>query len=165
MAYDSRALTGVHGWLAFFIVSLGIFSPLATLIGISTDLYGDPATPVAYGTSWPLAQGAEWAVAALTILACWYLCWRLLTIQVWKTIRIVIPSLWAITFLPQTILILLIGALLPIPFEKLLALWGGQLIRPTIYATIWTAYFLRSERVANTYERYPDDNELADVFE
>jgi hypothetical protein len=165
VAYDSRALTGVHGWLAFFIISLGILTPISTLIGISVDLYGDPATSAAYGTNWPIAQAGEWTVAALAIFGCWYLSWRLLTKQVWKTIRIVIPGLWAMAFLPQSILILFVGALLPLPFEQLLALWGMQLIKPTIYATIWTAYFLRSERVANTYERYPDENELSGVFE
>lgn len=165
MAYDSRALTGVHGWLAFFIISLGILRPLVTVLSIWGDLYGDPATAGAYGANWPLAQAGEWTVAALLILGCWYLSWLLLTKQVWGTIRIFIPSLWASALLPPTILILFVGALLPLPFEKLLALWGGQLIRPAIYATLWTAYFLRSERVANTYERYPDENELADVFD
>jgi hypothetical protein len=43
--------------------------------------------------------------------------------------------------------------------------WGYKLFQPLIYSAIWTAYLLRSERVANTYERYPDENELADVFE
>jgi len=165
MAYDSRTLRGVHGWLAFFIISLGILRPLGILFATASDLYGDPAMPGAYGANWPLAQAGEWIVAALLILGCWYLAWCLLTRHVWKTIRIVIPGLWATAFLPPTILMLFIGALLPLPFDKLLVLWGGQLIRPAIYATIWTAYFLRSERVANTYERYPDENELGEVFE
>ena len=41
-----------------------------------------------------------------------------------------------------------------------------DMFRALVYATIWTAYLLRSVRVANTYPREDaDEAELTEVFE
>ena len=40
-----------------------------------------------------------------------------------------------------------------------------ELVRALIFGGIWTAYFLRSERVANTYARPGEPDALAEVFD
>ena len=39
------------------------------------------------------------------------------------------------------------------------------MVQTVVYAGIWTAYLLRSDRVANTYLRNNDEAELAAVFD
>jgi len=39
-----------------------------------------------------------------------------------------------------------------------------QVLIVTIFCLIWTAYLLRSERVANTYPRHAAAEEVAEVF-
>lgn len=164
---DSRALIGIGGWLAFFIFSLIFISPLVTIFSTVSDLYGSSASAIAAGPGWALVQASEWGICACMILACWYLAWRLITKRVWQTIRIVVPCLWILAILPLTLEMLLVAALVPVSLEQFIVLLGGSLIRPTISATIWSAYFLQSKRVENTYERYADESggALADVFE
>ncbi len=53
MTDHERSLHGVGGWLAFFILTLGLFTPLRIFFNIAV-LLGDDETAAAYGPDWPL---------------------------------------------------------------------------------------------------------------
>jgi len=155
--------SGVGGWLGFFVVALGLFSPGAGLIQM-LGLYSDPAIAATFGTSWGAIQVAEWTLFALSVAGCWYLVWRLLNVQTHKTVRVVIAGIWLLSVgtLALDFLIVSIGSGLPI--SALAGAGGVEVIRPVIFCAIWTTYFLVSKRVANTYRDDPEGDALADVF-
>jgi hypothetical protein len=162
--YDDRALVGVGGWLAFFVISLTVFTPLAMGAGTAANLYGDPATAVAYGDSWRALETFEWTLSALVVALAWYMAWRLMKVEVWRTVRIVIAGIWLIgvgSVVAEALGVWLVGGM---SFDLAVGAIGPELIRPSIYGTIWTAYFLRSQRVANTYVKDADANDMAEVF-
>jgi hypothetical protein len=155
--------SGVGGWLGLFVVALGLFSPAATLLQM-LSLYSDPSIAAAFGESWRAIQVAEWSLFALSIAASWYLVWRLFNVQTRKTVRIVIAGIWLLSVggIALDLLIVSIGSGLPI--GGLLAAGGAEMVRPVVFCVIWTAYFLVSKRVANTYSDDPEGDSLAEVF-
>ena len=162
--YDDRTLVGVGGWLAFFVISLAVLTPLAMIGGTAANLYGDSAIAAAYGDRWTALQIFEWALSLLIIALAWYMAWRLMKVEVWQTVRIVIAGIWLLgigSVILETLGVWLIGGL---SLDLALGAIGPELIRPFIYGAIWTTYFLRSRRVANTYLRNADPNEIAEVF-
>src|SRR5688500_10287490 len=155
--------TGVGGWLGFFVVALGLISPGAGLVQM-LSLYSDPAIAPAFGTSWPAVQIAEWILFALSVAACWYLVWRLLNVQTRRTVHVVIAGIWLITIggtIADSIVVALGSGL---PIGDVVAFGGLEMVRPIIFCMIWTAYFLVSRRVANTYQDDPVGDPLAEVF-
>jgi hypothetical protein len=165
MAYDSRALTGVNCWLAFFVLTLAVFAPLGVLTNRFADLFGSPATAAAFGDRWVVMQAASGSIGAATIALSWYMAWRLMKVQQWQTVRIVIGGLFVIAIVPSLLDIIAVSIIARMPLSRIADLVDVQTVRPLIYAAVWTAYLLRSERVANTYDRYADETELAEVFE
>lgn len=164
MSYGDRTLVGVGGWLAFFVIGLAVLTPLAAVGTTAVNLYGDPAVASAYGDRWAALHAFEWAVVALIVALAWYMTWRLMKVEVWQTVRIVIGGIWTIgvgSVLVEALGVSLIGGL---PIDQTVGAVGPELIRPVIYGAIWTAYFLKSERVANTYLRDADPDQLDEVF-
>jgi hypothetical protein len=162
--YDDRTLVGVGGWLAFFVISLAVLTPLALIGGTAANLYGDPAVAAAYGDNWTALQAFEWTLSLLIVALAWYLSWRLMKVEVWQTVRIVIAGIWVIGVggvVAEAIGVWLIGG---ISLDLALGAVAPELIRPFIYSAIWTTYFLRSQRVANTYLRDSDPDDIAEVF-
>ena len=163
MGYGDRTLVGIGGWLAFFVIVMAVFTPLRVAANIAA-LLSDPQTAAFFGDSWPIVSGVEIALNVISVLGGWYLVWRLAKVELWQTVRIVIAGIW------------ILGPGLNLVELAFLALIGGAasevavagapfaLIQPFIFAAIWTAYFLMSERVANTYLRDADPNELDQVF-
>ena len=78
------------------------------------------------------------------------------------TPRIVIVGLWLLGPVLLIATLLLGAALFDSSLGAMIAAGGGALVRPFVYAAIWTAYLRRSERVANTYGRRTED--LAATF-
>ena len=164
MGYGDRTLVGIGGWLAFFVIVMAVLTPLRAAVDVTT-LLSDPQTAAVFGDSWPLITRIEITIAVIGVLGAWFLVWRLVKFEHWKTVRIVIAGVWilgpALTVL-ELLIIVLVGGI-----DPSLVLGGGlllALIQPVIFATIWTAYFLMSERVANTYLRDADPDELDQVF-
>jgi hypothetical protein len=162
MAFNDEGGDGVAGWLAFFTVALGLFTPLAVLISGYSNMYGNPAVAQAYGEAWGALQIFEWAVIALVIGGCWYIVWRLFKIQTWTTVRITIAGIWILAvgsiFGEGLGVSLIAGLPLAAIFDGVLA----DLVRPLVFCSVWTAYFMISKRVANTYPRA--GQEVAEVF-
>jgi len=163
MAYDTRALRGIGGWLAFFILTLTVFGPIGSVTQTMSDLYGNPAIADFYGANWGLLQAIELTVMAATIAASLFMGWRLYAVHNWQSVRIAIAGMWIAPLVGMLIDAAAVALVAGLPLGPLLSQLGGELFRPAVYAAIWTAYLLRSERVANTYERYPETYEEAAI--
>jgi len=163
MAYDKRALVGVGGWLAFFIITLclnAIATPLSAL-----QVSAIPGT-TRFGSGWTAYLALVWALSAAKLAGFAYMAWRLNARQNASTPRIVIRGLWIVAVVPALVDALGGTALLGLSANDAGRVMGSEVFRPGVYAAVWTAYLLRSERVANTYA--DTDNEadsLAAVFE
>jgi len=162
MSYNDHELRGVGGWLAFFIVTLGLFTPLQIVVALFS-LLGDPQIQAAYGESWPALKWTEIALSAVNLAAALFLAWRLNSVHNWQTIRIVIPGLWAMAVGIMIVELLAVAIIGGVPAGELLAGSGAEFVRPIVYCAVWTAYLLRSERVANTYGRHGDE-QVEQVF-
>lgn len=168
MADDARELRGIGGWLAFFIVVLTVFAPIRAVVNTATNLYGDPGIASAYADRWVLLQAIEWGIVAVAIGTYWYLGWRLYAVHVWQSVQLTIAGLWLVPLLMSLIEVIVVGVAAGIDVDGLRDLVGSvlpELWRPALSAGVWTAYLLRSRRVANTYARHPDDDELNAVFD
>ena len=163
MAYDRRSLTGIGGWLAFFIITLGL-NALASLL-----LAAMAAVALFGGATAPLGGSAYAVVLLLLALVrtggyaflVWLMNWR----QVDTTPRRVIIGLWVLALGLACIDVTAALLLTEVDARSLGYALGVDLVRPLIYAALWTAYLLRSERVANTYTADDPDRQLAVVFE
>lgn len=156
-------LRGVKGWLLTFVIIVSVVSPLAVIILVTRDLYGDPYIAVAYGEIWRSIETFEWLHTVVVILACWFVAWRLVAVHNWMSVRIAIAGIWLIAVGGVLTELLGISLIAGIPFGELLgASVGPELIRPLIFCGIWTAYLLKSQRVENTYR---GGEEQAEVFE
>jgi predicted membrane protein len=142
---------GVGGWLAFFLVTLGIINPLIIAVtGYQT--LSDPQVAAAYGDSWPTLFNAELALIGVIVAMCWFACWRFLNRFNGTTVTIGLVTLWALAILTVFGEAFMVSQIAGIDFGELMgALAGPELIRPFIYATIWSLYLLISKRVKNTY--------------
>jgi len=165
MAYSDPDGAGVGGWLALFVLAMAVFTPLAMIFSTVSGLYGDPAIAAAYADRWTALQIFEWTLAALVIAGCWSIAWRLNKVQVWRTVQVTIAGMWALAIGSMLAEFVGVSLLTGIPFASLAAASiGPEMARPLVFSAIWTAYFLRSKRVANTYPREDDPDAVAEVF-
>ena len=154
---------GVGGWLVFFLIGLGLLSPLMVIVSL-VGLYSDPQIAAAYGDTWPVLEMFEWLLTAGQLALLWFMTWRLLRVHVWQTVRIVIVGIWTAAIAIPILEIVGISLISGIAFDAIAAGLVPEFIRGLIYCAIWTAYFLRSERVSNTYLRAANPDEMAEVF-
>jgi len=164
MAFNDPDGAGVGGWLAFFVLVMAAFTPLTMVVTTATTLYGDAAMPLAYADHWAALQIFEWSLAAAVIAGCWFIAWRLVKVQAWRTVRVTIAGIWIIALGSLLAEFLGVALIAGLPLTLLAADLGRELVRPLVFCTVWTAYFLRSKRVANTYPRHPEADEVAEVF-
>jgi hypothetical protein len=163
MAYTDGP-RGVGGWLAFFLLTLAVFGPLLEIAGIVAQLT-NPDIARAYGTRWPAVRTSAVALSAAGILIGWFIVGRFLLVRNWRTVRIGVAGLWLLCALSILVAPLLVSLFGNIPFQALVSQMIPALVRPILYSAIWTAYLLRSRRVANTYgDPDADQAELARVF-
>ena len=155
--------SGVGGWLALFVITLAVLRPLFTVTSILADI-------AQMGARFPPAQARVLTIfdiaECVTIVAgCEFLVWRLLRVPRWSTVRIVIAGLWLLALFPAFAELTAIPFVIRVSFQPLLRVLLAQHFRVAIYAGFWTAYLLRSSRVAETYPREPSEARLADVFQ
>jgi hypothetical protein len=162
MAYGDPDGAGVGGWLAFFVLVMAVFTPLGMVITTAGSLYGDAVVARAYPDLWGVIQIYEWSLAAIVIAGCWYIAWRLNKVQVWRTVQITIIGIWVLAVGSLVADFVGISLITGLPVSAMAAGAGAEVVRPFIFSVLWTAYFLRSKRVANTYKRY--HAEVGEVF-
>lgn len=164
MAYDERALRGVGGWLAFFVVIMAVIQPLRIVV-VALGTYNNPEPAAMFGDAWPFLRGFELALNALAIAGGWYIAWRLNKVHTWQSVRVTIAGIWILGVGVTAIDLLAVSLIGGLPLGQLATAAGLELVRPIIFGAIWTTYFLRSRRVANTYASAPDSGDLAEVFD
>jgi hypothetical protein len=166
MAYRDNEISGVGGWLMFFVLTLGAFTPLGIIVAFSLRLYtGDLQTQLGALPGWPAYRVGETILGAAHLALTLFLTWRLVAVRQWSSVRIAIVGIWVMGIGVTLVDLLLTVSVLGLNFD---AVFGSETIsfaRAAGYGAIWTTYLLRSERVANTYPRYGDDDQLAAVFD
>jgi hypothetical protein len=164
MDYDDRHLAGIGGWLAFFLISIGILRPLSLVASVRGQLYADPRLAGFYGDQWWLVEGGEWLIVAASIGGLWFMAWRLTKVENWTSVRIAVAGLWLVDFGGRLLELLLVGSTGRVAAARLGEVIAPQLVGPLIIDTLWTAYLLRSRRVANSYPRQGSPDEVAEIF-
>jgi len=165
MANDDGELRGVAGWLGLFVVVIAILSPLRILITTYTSLHADPEVALAYGSLWDRLVLVEWIVSGSAVFLCWFIAWRLVARHVWSSVRIAIAGIWMLAVGYHAVEFGIVSLLTGIPIDALIEVSVAELIQPLFFGVLWTAYLLRSERVANTYPAGSDAAEIAGVFD
>lgn len=163
MAYRDDHISGMRGWLLLFFLTLAAFQPLFLIFRILVSL-GEGADLFSQ-SGWPLYVTALRILTATIVAASWLLAVRLWFFRNWRTIRIVIAGIWAINLGAGLFDLMATIAILGVEPGHALGSSLSGLVRGTLYCTVWTAYLLRSRRVANTYRRDSDDEKLAAVFD
>jgi hypothetical protein len=153
---------GVGGWLAFFLVTLGIFTPGASIILTLISLR-DPEVASA-SAIYPSLVPASIAMTVALTAACWFACWRFLKVFNRQTVRIGIATLVFVGAMAVVIEPLVISAVMGLDFGTVVALNGAEGFRPVVYCTVWTLYLLLSKRVQNTYSGTGSEEEMSEVF-
>ena len=142
--------TGIGGWLAFFMLVLAVFRPLTVLISTYTNLYGDPNVALAYGAAWRSVHPFEWLLAATLTVGCGIWLGGLPDTGL-ADHAASIAGIWAVSLGAQLIEaagIVLIGNM---PLDLVIGVVAPMLGRGLVFGVVWTAYLLRSDRVAGTY--------------
>ena len=156
-------LKGVGGWLAFFILVLAVISPVINSILTYLALYSAEMAALAFTDFWPSIQLFEWSVVGLGALIGWFAAYRLYQVHNWLSVQIAIAAVWIIGLGLSVLEVFGVSYFTGLPADLLLSAAQPQdFIRPFIFGIVWTAYLLKSERVANTYR---GGEEQAEVFE
>jgi len=157
-------LRGVRGWLAFLAVSLFILRPLvlifATLAGVSATESANPVLLTLAG--WGTAKTITWVAVALQILCSGAAGWMLMIRFKPSTVTAVVALLWVGGPLLSLVCTAGVAAVLGVHLSD--AIDPGELGKDLVYATVWTAYLKRSERVRNTYLEDPELETLSTTF-
>ncbi len=156
-------LRGVAGWLTFFILVLAVISPVINSVLVYMALYSEPMVAVVYGDYWPAIQTFEWSVIGIGALIGWFVAYRLYNVHNWLSVQLAIAAVWIISVGLSAVEFFGISWFTGLPPELLVsAVEPQQFVRPFIFGIVWTAYLLKSQRVANTYR---GGEEQAEVFE
>lgn len=159
---DRSELQGVGGWLGFLVFVLGILSPARMLFQTIANIRETAIMGQVLGPNASIYIQFSWALVAASAAGSVFLAYRLLAVHRWSSVRIVLIGLWCLASIP-TLIDALVGSILFPEFVGAIvseALWSAA--KSSISATIWTAYLMKSKRVANTYIK--DNDETQHIF-
>jgi hypothetical protein len=165
MAYGKSDVSGVGGWLALFLVTFAVIVPIAPLLIIARSAFaGGIVVHVAGLPDWLSYRAVAAMICAAQVAFCWFAAWRLLRVRHWNSVRLAICTILIVA--PGYVLIDMLAAtaFFGVPVGVLPKAYAGGMTRALAYSVIWIAYFLRSQRVANTYPRPNDEQRLTAVF-
>jgi len=164
MATRDPNLVGVGGWLLFFVIVLAVLSPLRLVVETAMLVGEDAEMAAVFGDSFDTIILFEWALAALIIGVFWFLAWRLVKVHVWRSVQIAIAGIWLMGPVAGLAEVALIATMIEVPAGDLSGVIFMALLQPTVFCIIWTAYLLKSERVANTYAKPGHVRDVGEVF-
>lgn len=151
------------GWLGFLVFMLTIISPIRILLTTAAGLNVESAVKSQIGPNWQIYEILSWVLAAATVSLTLLVAWRLVYVQRRSTVAITIGGLWAIAVLPTLIDVAFGLLLFPEAARAYFTQWLiWELLRSAISPALWSAYLLRSRRVANTYLK--DVSETERIF-
>ncbi len=138
-------LRGIGGWLLFFLLTFAVFTPLRATIEMLGEIRGSTDPDLVTGL---------WIFLGVYLVFTWAVTAWFVLVRKPSSVWLVIVVMW-LEALGGTALLILEGA-------AGLAALGA--ITAFVYPTIWTAYLLKSERVANTYRRGPSIDDAEETF-
>lgn len=156
-------LRGVRGWLLTFVIIMAVISPAWSAISVYRELYTGQGALLPDVPMVASLKLLAWGLVAFDALVGWFVAFRLVTVHNWLSVQLAIAGIW-ISSIGGTIAgIAGLVSITGLSVGDVLTETGpGEVIRPFIFCLIWTAYLLKSERVANTYR---GGEEQAEVFE
>lgn len=166
MAYGRSDVSGVGGWLAVFLLTFAVILPIAPLFIIARSLFaGGVAIDIAGLPAWLSYRAVATMICAVQVALCWFTAWRLVRVRHWNSIRLTIIAILIVA--PGYVLVDMLAATLffGVPPTALPRAYASGLGRAAAYSVVWIAYFLRSQRIANTYPRDSDEARLVAVFD
>jgi Protein of unknown function (DUF2569) len=149
-------ISGIGGWLYFLIISFMVLSPLKlvgqTLANFADALYKYPQ--LANNPQWQSIKIYTWCLIMVSVAFCITAGYRLWKNHEWSSVRFAIKNFFI--FQPLiTLGIYFVPAIVLGNIDQLDTLGDpqviGGLVGYLIMTGIWTAYLLKSKRVANTY--------------
>jgi hypothetical protein len=156
-------LRGVKGWLLTFVIIMGVISPAWSIFNVYRELY---TGQMALMPDVPLVRQIRtfaWILVAVDAAICWLAVYRLVAVHNWLSVQIAIGCIWVGSVGMRIVEYVGVTQLTGLSFGDAIAAAGAQtVIQPVIFSLIWTAYLLKSQRVANTYR---GGGEQAEVFE
>ena len=165
MAYGKSDVSGVGGWLALFLVSFVLILPIVPILVIVRGLLGHPAGLVLPGLpGWLSYRLVSITCCTAEVILCWLVTWRLIRVPRWSSVRFAIIGMLLVG--PGFVVLDMVAAaaFFGVPVDALPRTYALGMLRAGGYCAIWIAYFLRSQRVANTYPRPSDEQRLTAVF-
>ena len=157
-------LRGVKGWLLTFIIIMAVISPVWSVIQVYRELYTGEAAYLPDIPQVAQLRMFSWALVAVDAAIGWFAVYRLLAVRNWLSVQIAIACVWIGSVGIMIAGLFGVTAITGASIGDLMAEGSGPrtIIQPFGFAIIWTAYLLKSERVANTYR---GGSEQAGVFE
>lgn len=151
-----KSVSGVGGWLMFFVISLMVLSPARAILETAVNLKdAERLYPTIVNVAeWVNYKMSIWAaLLAVSSLMVWA-GWNLLKVHVPSSVRNAIIVIWISSLLLQGADAYLSWLFFDIgPAEFLGPEMIGPLLGSLAYAFIWTWYLKVSVRVTNTYFR------------
>jgi hypothetical protein len=151
----------VRGWLLVFVILQLLSIAIFTLLPIIGSVRILEQSVALVGSGWRAFIYIVMGWESLKLLGVASLVWLMVRDRRWRTVRLNIAGLWL--FGPVWRLAIDGVAWAVFAFDGYNIFW--HYVGPVLYCSLWTAYLLTSERVANTYRPRPDEDGLADVFE
>ena len=145
-----KDLRGVGDWLLFLMVSLLYLSPGRTALETAQSVIeAEKANPQLNGLPiWNTMLSVEWAIVSISVLSCIYAGLLIRSAHRRGTVNLVMSLIWFVGLMPifENIAISNIAGQ-PIFDESSIS----AIVSGLFYAAIWSAYLLKSRRVASTY--------------
>jgi hypothetical protein len=153
------------GWVIAYCILIGALSPLGSAVRNYRGLYGDPAKADSFGAAWQAVQLQSWSCRALAWTLAWFVVWRLYRVRNWSSVRIAIAVTWFNAIGLYYVDAASLSVVARIPLGPMIDTWPSNRFGPLVFATLCTAYFLLSKRVAADYPRHPDAEGTARIFD
>jgi hypothetical protein len=149
---EPQELRGIGGWLLFFLLTFAVFTPIRSAIEAAVEVNAADADTVMW----------TWVFLGVYLIFTWAITGWFVLVRRWFSVLVMVAVLWLETVAGIVVLAFLPGVEGAADGGSPLVLQG---LTALVYPTIWTAYLLKSVRVANTYPRNPTDADLPQVFE
>jgi hypothetical protein len=165
MAYRKEA-QGIGGWLLVFLILYSGLAPLLELAGLALQFLGPGATYMAKMPTLATLRAVTTGQILFEVAIAWFIGYRLCRVFTPASVRLTIAALWLLG--PMAVGAGMIARQALLGRVGSFAYWSPGLVavgtQILLFAGVWTAYFLFSARVANTYYFRDEDNGLAATF-
>ncbi len=149
----NEKILGIHGWLRFFITSLGILGPALSLGRVAANFRDDEMVYAALASvpAWATYKTVAWLTLALFSAFSIYAALKLRF--VWKPASVTLAKIAVVSW---PVCNLVVGVVIPLVVfgNEALSLdpkFAGSFLALIISTVVWLVYLSRSKRVGATY--------------